>query len=85
MAGGLRLATVCRPATSNGRYRAICRCASWSAVGIRSCGLGIVLWGLDNGGEPTRIVLHVQQFFDEDAVRTVERVRACGIAVVGYR
>jgi hypothetical protein len=70
MAAGMRIATLCPPATSNGRYRAILPLRELERRGHT------VLWpghsfyrALENVGAPKWDVLWVQQFFDEDAAR----------------
>ncbi|HYV17302.1 MAG TPA: hypothetical protein VE972_14910 [Conexibacter sp.] len=83
MAVGMRIAVMCRPRTSNGRYRAILPLRELERRGHTILWPGHPSYGaLDNGAAPKWDVLHLQQFFDEEAVKLVERARARGIAVV---
>jgi hypothetical protein len=83
MAVGVRIATLCRPATSNGRYRALLPLRELEHRGHTVLWPGHPSYGaLDNGAVPKWDVLHIQQFFDEEALQLVERLRAQGVAVV---
>lgn len=79
----MRLATYCRPATSNGRYRAILPLRELERRGHT------VLWpghpsyaAASNGGAPPWDLLLLQQFFEDDVIGLIERLRGRGIAVV---
>jgi hypothetical protein len=79
----MRIATLCRPRTSNGRYRAILPLRELERLGHTVLWPGHPSYGaLENGAAPRWDVFHIQQFFDEDALQAVRRLRERGVAVV---